>query len=169
MIARTILKASLAIRTSKEVPENEPIDNCQNIPLGVLGQYERDRCNKGVLRRRYTKVKCIEDLGINKYRQNGRGICFKDLLSNSLAKHKKQAQATLKYCLSANVLFTPYNRKPQQYYPTCLKSEISNKIIPVRAIGVGLSRPRLFPGNCGNNGSIDSNHGLDPAIVQTLE
>lgn len=48
-----------------------------------------------------------------------------------MATSKKQSQTTLKYYCRANILFTPFNRKPQQYFPTCLKSEILNKIIPV--------------------------------------
>ncbi len=152
-----------------DIAENMPIDDRQNIPLDVLGQYDRNHYKSPISHRRYTKAKCIEDLGINKFRQNGQGICFKDLLSSGVAKHKQQAQATLKHCLRSNILFTPYNRKPQQYYPTCLKSEILSKIIPVGAIGVGLSRPPLFQRNSMDKRSTDSDHGLDPGIVQTLE
>lgn len=155
--------------TCRDVAENIPIDNHRNIPSDVLGQCDGNHYNNPIPHRRYTKSKCIQNLAINKYRQNGQGICFKDLLSNGLAKHKQQAQATLKHCLRSNILFIPYNRKPQQYYPTCLKSEILNRIIPVRAIGVGLSRPPLFQDKLLDKRSIGSNHGLDPAIIQTLE
>ena len=156
----------------RDVAENIPIDNHRNIPSDVLGQCDGNHYNNPIPHRRYTKSKCIQNLAINKYRQNGQGICFKDLLSNGLAKHKQQAQITLKHCLRANILFTPYNRKPQQYYPTCLRSEILNRIIPVKAIGVGLSSlppPSLFQGSSMENMYIGSNHGLDPAIIQTLE
>jgi hypothetical protein len=157
------------VKTSKVVAENIPVGKSQNIPLALLGQCDGNSCNERLPHRRYTKAKCIEILAITKCKQNGRGISFLDLLSNSIASHKQQAQATLKYCLRANILFTPYDRKPQQYYPTCLKSEISNKIIPVGAIGVGFSRTSLFQSNCIDNRSIDSNHGLDSAILQALE
>ena len=139
------MKGCLAIRTGKEALQNEPIDNCQNIPLDVLGQYSRDRCNKCAPRRFYNKSKSIEDLSIKNYKQSGKWICYKDLVSNGLAKHKRQAQAKLKYCCRFNILFTPYNHKPQRYYPTCLKSEILSKIIPVGVIGVGLSSLPLPP------------------------
>jgi hypothetical protein len=155
--------------TCSDVAENIPIDNHRNIPSDVLGQCDGNHYNNPIPHRRYTKSKCIQNLAINKYRQNGQGICFKDLLSNGLAKHKQQAQATLKHCLRSNILFTPYNRKPQQYYPTCLKSEILNRIIPVRAIGVGLPIPPLFQDKLLDKRSIGSNHDLDPAIIQTLE
>jgi hypothetical protein len=127
--------------------ENVQVGTSQNIPLALSGQCGSRFYNKWKRQRRYTKAKQIETLAINKYKQNGRGIGFKDLLSNDLATHKQQAQITLKHCRRAKILFTPYNRKPQQYYPTCLKSEILNKNIPIRATGVGLSKPTLVSGN----------------------
>ena len=115
--------------------------------------------------RRYTKAKRIETLAINKFRQNGLGINFNDLLSKGLAEHKPQAQGTLKHCLRSGILFTSYNRKPQRYYPTCLKSEILNKNIPVGPMGVGLFKTPLFQDKCKDNRSIGFNHGLDSAIA----
>jgi hypothetical protein len=157
------------VKTSKVVAENIPVGKSHNIPLALLGQCNGNSCNERMPHRRYTKAKCIEILAITKCKQNGRGISFLDLLSNSLASHKQQAQATLKYCLRSNILFTPYDRKPQQYYPTCLKSEISNKIIPVGAIGVRLPRNSLFQGEVPDNDLLDSSPGLHQTIVQTLE
>ena len=155
---------------SKIKRENDPIGKSVNIPLNVLGQYYRNRSAEHVPARRYTKAKRIETLAVNKFKQNGLGISFNELLSNGLAEHKQQAQRTLKHCLRGGILFTPYNRKPQQYYPNCLKSEILNKKnIPVSPTGVGLSRPPLFQDNSLGNRSIDSNHGLDSTVVQTLE
>lgn len=168
-VSRDYFEKKLDTMACRDVAENIPIDNHRNIPLDVLGQCDGNHYNSPILHRRYTKAKCIENLAINKYRQNGKGICFNDLLSNNIAKHKRQAQVTLKHCLRSNILFTPYNRKPQQYFPTCLKSEILDRIIPVRAIGVGLSRPPLFQDNSQGNRSIDFNHGLDSTVVQTLE
>jgi hypothetical protein len=121
--------------------------------------------------RRYTKAKQIETLAISKYKQNGRGISFKDLLANGLAKHKQQAQTTIKHSRRTNILFTPYNRKPQQYYATCLKSEILNKIIPAGATGVGLSKHNLLRDKALGNSHIDSDfyQGLAPIFLQALE
>ena len=149
--------------------ENTPIGKSVNIPLNVLGQCYRNRSAEHVPARRYTKAKRIETLAVNKFKQNGLGISFNDLLSNSLAEHKPQAQGTLKHCLRAGILFTPYNHKPQRYYPTCLKSEILNKNIPVGPIGVGLFRTHLFQGSHKDNHFIDFNHDIDSAIVQSLE
>jgi hypothetical protein len=136
--------------------KNIPVIERRNIPLEVLGQCDENQYNSAISHRRYTNAKSIETLAINKYRQNGRGICFNDLLSHVLAKHKRQAQSTLKYCLRSKVLFTPYNRKPQQYYPTCLKSEILNKIVPVGVTEV----PHLKTTHFGSKEDI---------ILQTLE
>lgn len=132
---------------SKIKRENDPIGKSVNIPLNVLGQYYRNRSAEHVPARRYTKAKRIETLAVNKFKQNGLGISFNDLLSNGLAEHKPQAQRTLKHCLRGGILFTPYNHKPQQYYPTCLKSEILNKNMPVSPIGVRLFRHPHFQTN----------------------
>jgi len=115
---------------------NVPIGKSQNIPLDVLGRCGSNGYHNRLPSRRYIKAKCIEALAISKYKQNGRGISFNDLLSNGLAKHKEHAQAKLKYCLRTEILFTPSNHKPQQYYPACFKSEILNKIIPVGVMEV---------------------------------
>lgn len=63
---------------------------------------------------------------------------------NGLALHKQQAQSTLKYCFRQEILFTYSNRKPQQYYPVNIKSEILKaklaKNIPAGVTGVGLHK-----------------------------
>ncbi len=99
---------------------NGPIDSNENGLLTLLGQHPR-------LRRRYTKAKVIEGLAINKYNCNGKGVTFNDLLVNGLARHKRQAQTTLKRCLAMKVLFTLGDHRPQKYYATCLKYEIIQK------------------------------------------
>lgn len=150
--------------TIHKATENIPIGKCANIPLDLLGQYDRNHRTNHVPSRRYTKAKSIETFAISKFRQNGRGISFNDLLSNGLAEHKLQAQSTLKHCLRSGILFTPYKYKPQRYYATCLKSEILNKNIPVSPSGVGLLGTGLLRQN-----RITLNHGLDSVIMQSLE
>jgi len=114
---------------------NIPLESDQNIPLTLVGQ-------SFVKRRRYTRSDEISVLAINHYRKTGKGIIFEDLLSSGLAPHKDQAQTTLKYCLERKVLFTPENTRPQQYYPTCLKSEVMKRIMakntPIDPTGVGI-------------------------------
>ena len=82
------------------------------------------------------------------YKENGRGMTFNDLISNGLALHKQQAQWTLKYCLQRGILLTYSNRKPQHYFPACIKSEISkakmSKNIPVGVTGVRLRMDNLL-------------------------
>jgi hypothetical protein len=99
---------------------NGPIDSNENGLLTLLGQHTR-------LRRRYTKTKVIEGLAINKYNCNGNGVTFNDLLKNGLARHKRQAQTTLKRCRANKILFTLGDHRPQRYYPTCLKYQILEK------------------------------------------
>ena len=121
--------------TALNITKNIPLDSCQNIPQSLVGQ-QYLRGGKG---RRYIKKGRIIDLAENTYRHNYRGITFPDLLSNGLASHKEQAQSTLKYYLGTKVLFTPTKRRPQQYYPTCLKSDVMkllSKNIPIQVIGV---------------------------------
>lgn len=159
---------------------NTPIDSCQNIPLALSGHCGRagDGCiNHGT--RRYTKAYEVETLAVERYRKNGKPITCNDLLPAGLALHKRQSQTTLKHCRRNNILFTlkNQNHRPQQYYPTCLKSEILKakiaKIIPVRVTQVGHSSSNLNPIQIkDNNNSISSNSrfaNLESAIIQSLE
>ena len=133
-----------------------PIRSSQNIPLALLGQLGEGCCTK---RRRYTRAQEIEKLAVQKYNKNGKGITFNDLLSAGMASHKEQAQITLKHCLRMGLLFSLGNHKPQQYYPSCLKSEVSkakmSKNIPVGFSEVGFSDAPHFSINSNNNN--DSN------------
>ncbi|HEU4824582.1 MAG TPA: hypothetical protein VFS97_14255 [Nitrososphaeraceae archaeon] len=146
---------------TSEPSKNIPIVSGQNIPLALLGQ-----CVASCYRqRRYTKAREIETLAVNQYKKNGKGITYRNLLSNGLAFNKAQAQITLKHCLTRNVLFTLGNYKPQQYHPTCLKSEISKKNIPIKVTGVGYPKVGLLK----SKPTASSLQNLDPVIVQTLE
>jgi hypothetical protein len=75
--------------------------------------------------RNYISAEEMTDLAINYYRtKKGKGITLQYLIENSLVQHKKQAQDTLKYHLRKGTLFTLGDKRPQQYYPTSIKSEI---------------------------------------------
>jgi hypothetical protein len=147
-----------------EPSKNIPIGLGQNIPLAVSGQCVASFSGKYKRQRRYNKAQVIETIAINQYKKNGKGITYRDLLASGVATNKIQAQVTLKHCLVSNILFTLRNYKPQQYYPTCLKSEISKKNIPIGVTGVGYFKAGLLPGRL-----ITSCQSLDPVIVQTLE
>ena len=127
--------------------KNIPIASNKNIPLALPGQCDETLGNEKRNRRRYTRVKDIETLAVDKYKRNGKGITFRDLLSTRLALHKEQAQTTLKHCLKRGILITIENCKPQEYYPKLLKSEIletlAKKNIPVEDTGVNFLRDAL--------------------------
>ena len=114
--------------------------------------------------RRYTRAIEIESLAVSKYKSNGKGITYGDLLSNGFAISKSQAQITLKHCFKRNILFTLGNYKPQRYYPDCLKSKISKKNIPVGVKGVNHFMDGLLQGR-----QAVGQLNLNPVIVQTLE
>jgi hypothetical protein len=129
--------------------KNIPIAPNKNIPLALLGKCHDAIGNEKRNRRRYSRVTDIETLAVDKYKKNGKGITFRDLLSARLALHKEQAQTTLKHCLKRGILFTLENCKPQQYYPQLVKPAVlkmySEKNIPVDATGVNLQRDALSP------------------------
>jgi hypothetical protein len=149
--------------------ENISLDPRQNVPLALLGQCV-DGDGVGCRRRRYRSTTEVEKLAVEKYKKNGKGITFNDLISCGLAKHKQQAQITLKYCLKNKVLFTISDHKPQQYYAVCLKSKILHanmpRNIPIQPTGVGLSNipPPYSIINSKNNTSSS-----DVLVIQSLE
>ena len=78
-----------------------------------------------------------------RYKINGRGITFQDLISSGLVKHKSQAQNTLKRCLARKILFAPDNHKPQQYFPTSLMAEIDRARLSKNAL-IRVTRSNLL-------------------------
>ncbi len=94
-----------------------PLTNDKIKPLAFVVQGFSDS-------RSYRCSKEIESIAMESYRRSGKGIAFTILLEKGLAHSKRQAQNTLKYHVRTGVLFTLANTRPQQYYPTCLKSEI---------------------------------------------
>ncbi len=142
----------------KYAPSNNvPIVESQNIPLGGLVQ----NSNSLVFpKRRYTKYRTIAKLAIEKYKGTGKGISFNDLILSGFARHKRQAQDTLKRFRQKKILFTLENHKPQQYYPFCLKSEVINarlsKNAPLEVTGAPLLQS-TYPST------------KDAIVTQTLE
>jgi len=109
---------------------NAPIDQGSNAPLQTSVYCDAGRFDST---RRYTRAQEVDALAVKKYKINGRGITFQDLISSGLAKHKSQAQNTLKRCLGRRILFAPENHKPQQYFPSSLKAEIHEARLPKNA------------------------------------
>ncbi len=115
-------------------------------------------------RRRYTRAEEVGELAVCSYKKNGKGITFNDLLSNGLARHKGQAQTTLKHCLRKKIIFAPKKRRPQDYYPTSLKADVMKRImlknIPKGVTGVGcFSKASTFT----------ASSSLDSVVNQSLE
>src|SRR5215212_3445261 len=113
---KVILKSSIS-----EVDKNVPIEHKENVPIA----------------RGYVRSKEIQELAVEKYQKNGRGITFIDLISLGIARIKSQAQRKLKNCRQKGVLFTIEDHKPQQYYPTSIRSHIlQRKNIPIDPTGL---------------------------------
>jgi hypothetical protein len=147
--------------------ENIPTIFSQNIPIDRLGH--QGDVGRGKFRRLYSSAKQIEELAIRKYRENGRGICFADLLLEGIASNKKQAQTKLKHYLRMNVIFTNGNHKPQRYYPSCLKSEILKRITS-KSIPIGVAEVGHLNGLLGrNNSGYHEITSSDLLISQSLE
>ena len=76
----------------------------------------------------------VEKIAIGKYRQNGLGITIHDI-QREFSVNKSKAQRSLKFFHEGDVLFTAndlivegisilQNKNPQEYFPSCIKSEI---------------------------------------------
>jgi hypothetical protein len=102
----------------------------------------------------------VRSLAIEKYRTNGKGITFEDLIIKFSIK-KGQAQRSLKHFHSVDVLFTAQdliskdihllqNKNPQEYFAACMKAEIleslkKRKSVPVQPTGVNLPKDSIYP------------------------
>lgn len=77
-----------------------------------------------------------------------------------MANSKHQAQLRLRYSLKKKVLFTLGDHRPQEYYPTCMESEVRKKVLSkstyIQPTGVTNFKTPLS--NC-----------LEPIIIQTLD
>jgi hypothetical protein len=108
--------------------------------------------------RRYIKQKRIEEIAIEKYRSNGHGITFQDIMTE-FPVNKSNAQRMLKFSHDKNVLFTGNdlisegigllaNTNPQQYFPSTIKADIienlsKRKNVLVNPTGVSPSKQPL--------------------------
>jgi hypothetical protein len=127
--------------------------------------------------RRYILKDIIQRIVIEKYQKNGLGITFEDI-EREFSLNKDKAQRTLKYFHDRQVLFTANdlilegitvlkNTSPQQYFPTCIKSEIVEDLIKRKNVlvdptGVDLLTPPP-------SSKLASATSKDLDILQTLE
>ncbi len=70
----------------------------------------------------------IIELAADKFEKTGKGITYKDLMDAGIVIHKRHAQDILKYHLRKWDIFTLKDKRPQQYYPTNIKSKVIEKI-----------------------------------------
>jgi|SRR5918996_533472 hypothetical protein len=138
---------------------NLPLANDQNIPQALETQYYGHRS--------YTNSKLIIEIAIDEYKKhNGKGITYMTLLEKGIAKSKKQAQGILKWHLKQVTLFTISDKRPQEYYPSCLRSEILKcqfqKNIQIDPIGV--SRFDTSPSSSSPLGVVRSKNPLSQCI-----
>src|SRR5215216_4400962 len=116
-------------------------DTIKNLPLtsdkipqqGLVGRFASGS-------RSYNFSYGITDLAVDKFRKTGKGITYKDLMDAGVAVHKHQAQEILKYQLRIGNLFTIQDKRPQEYYPNKIKSEVVEKVAkrntPIQPSGV---------------------------------
>jgi hypothetical protein len=115
--------------------KNTPLRKDRFTPLALAA--------RGLVDRNYISAEIMTELAISQYRiKKGIGISWNNLIEKGLAKHKQQAQDTLKYHLRKGILFTVGDKRPQQYYPTAIKSDIMENLqknTPIDPIGVAIS------------------------------
>ena len=124
--------------------ENRPIDVFENRPIEQLDHgYGPGKCIPPDL---------LEELAVEIFKKNGKGITIKDVIKR-FRIHKKKAQRRLKNAIKGKedkqgILFTLDRKSPQQYYPTILKAEIFEKIKkqnrPIKPTGVSLYQDPNF-------------------------
>jgi hypothetical protein len=145
------------ISNFKSSPKKAPLGQRSNAPLEILMHCSTVH---DVGKRRYTKVQEVDTLAIEKYKKNGKGITSQDLMPLGLAKHKSQAQNTIKRCLARKILFTIEKHKPQEYFPSSLKAEIFKARLSKNA-RIGVTDIPHIQGT--------STSSSDAIITQTLE
>ena len=130
---------------------NVPLGSNRNVPLDLLVP-----CSSPIRPSRSNiKSKEVEQLATEKFNGSKKGITFRDM-TEVFHVPKKRAQRKLKNCCETEsfpskekILFAPEKRRPQQYYPKCLKAEVKEyllkrRIVPVQPTGVTHSASPLF-------------------------
>jgi hypothetical protein len=124
---------------------------------------------QGLVGRNYISAEEMTELAINHYRtKKGKGITLQYLIEKGLVQHKKQAQDTLKYHLRKGTLFTIADKRPQQYYPTSIKSEIIQNLgknTPIHPTGVAMPLPTSL--SCSSRSPLFQS--LEYLTLHTLE
>ena len=126
------------------IAENRPIDVNENRPSEHLAHWYKRR----------TKIsnKELEQLAIDVYQKNRRGIIYKDVMAKFFCKQKKAQRKLMNACIETidnngkktSILFRAFKRtNPQQFYPYSKRTKIienweNNKNRPLDPTGVSL-------------------------------
>jgi hypothetical protein len=119
-------------------------------------------------RRSYIHSSTIIELATDKFKKTCKGITYKDLIDAGIAIHKNHAQGILKYHKRKGDIFTLRDKRPQQYYPTNIKSEVKEKIAkntPIDPTAVGI----IPTSSSSSSKSPLSPQCLQYTVVHTLE
>jgi hypothetical protein len=133
--------------------------------------------------RKYVPKDNVEKIAIDKYRENGLGITIGDV-EREFSVNKAKAQRTLKYFHEKTVLFTAkdliaegitilQNKSPQQYFPTCIKSEIVKRksvlVKPTEVTSSNAPFSNLEEQKAQNLLDILSSFGRSPLYIHKLQ
>jgi hypothetical protein len=120
-----VLRLQFEAISSLGYSENVPLDQNQNVPIGLLVQ----RCPRTKSSRHNVKDKDIEQLAVEAFKASKKGITFMDVMKK-FGISKKRAQRKLKNCYDnetfpseESILFAPERHKPQLYYHNKRKIE----------------------------------------------
>ena len=119
--------------------KNRPLYNGKIGPVALVAHVDSER--------NYVNADQITQLVIKIYKtKSGKGITYQDLMDAGLVSRKKQAQKALKYHLRIGTLFTLRDTRPQQYYPSDIRSEVVKNYLqrngPLDPIGVAFPNQR---------------------------
>jgi len=111
---------------------NVPVDPQEDVPIATSVRSRR-------LSHSVITSKDVQALAFKEFKGSKKGLTFNDLITK-FEISKKRAQRKLKDCHKGGILFTPEKRKPQKFYPTCLRAEVIEylykKNVPVDPTGV---------------------------------
>jgi len=110
--------------------------------------------------RSYIQSSIIIELATDKFKKTGKGITYKDLMDAGIVIHKNHAQDVLKYHLRKGDIFTLNDKRPQQYYPTNIKSKVIEKI--AKNTPIDPTEVAIIP----TSPSSSSNSPLSPQCLQ---
>jgi hypothetical protein len=129
--------------------------------------------------RKYVPKDNVEKIAIDKYRENGLGITIGDI-EREFSVNKAKAQRTLKYFHERTVLFTAkdliaegitilQNKSPQQYFPTCIKSEIIEDLSKRKSVLVNPTGVMHSSTSFSSLTRTSPSNTRDQIVLQTLE